>query len=134
MPGRWLRRAGRGIQWLAATFTPDVLGPVLGCPAPAQPEGVGVHLAAPLLRRRVPPEADWFNVFVLHQNRVAHGAGGKNAVKEDLLADFLDLVVWGHEHECLADPAVRPVVVRSQRLPQPSELFHQEVFRSFEGV
>ena len=44
---------------------------------------------------------------MLHQNRVAHGLGGKNAVKEDMLADFLDLVVWGHEHECLADPVVR---------------------------
>jgi hypothetical protein len=46
-------------------------------------------------------------VFVLHQNRVAHGQGSKNAIREDYLPDFLDLVVWGHEHECLADPVVR---------------------------
>lgn len=48
-------------------------------------------------------------MFVLHQNRVSHGASGKNAVREDLLANFLDIVIWGHEHECLPDPAVRRV-------------------------
>lgn len=91
---------------------------------------------------------DWFNVFVLHQNRVAHtqvagslGLAGmlwqrrtacqrrrpgpwllprvastllagrchssqnaKNLLREGALARFLDLVVWGHEHECLAEP------------------------------
>ncbi|GAB4820162.1 hypothetical protein N2152v2_007208 [Parachlorella kessleri] len=47
---------------------------------------------------------DWFNLFVLHQNRVAHGVNAKNSVREAFLARFLDLIVWGHEHECLADP------------------------------
>ncbi|EFN51895.1 hypothetical protein CHLNCDRAFT_139495 [Chlorella variabilis] len=47
---------------------------------------------------------DWFNVFVLHQNRVAHTQTAKNCLKEGALARFLDLVVWGHEHECLAEP------------------------------
>ena len=48
--------------------------------------------------------ADWFNIFVLHQNRVAHTQAAKNCVREGHLARFLDLIVWGHEHECLADP------------------------------
>jgi double-strand break repair protein MRE11 len=48
--------------------------------------------------------ADWFNIFVLHQNRIAHTQAAKNCVREGHLARFLDLVVWGHEHECLADP------------------------------
>ncbi|KAL4422894.1 hypothetical protein ABPG75_009091 [Micractinium tetrahymenae] len=46
----------------------------------------------------------WFNIFVLHQNRVAHTQNAKNCLREGALAKFLDLVVWGHEHECLADP------------------------------
>lgn len=41
---------------------------------------------------------DWFNLMVLHQNRVKHGM--KNYIPEQFLDDFLDLVVWGHEHEC----------------------------------
>ncbi|GAX85793.1 hypothetical protein CEUSTIGMA_g13208.t1 [Chlamydomonas eustigma] len=43
---------------------------------------------------------DWVNVMVLHQNRVERGAQAKNTVQEAHLPAFLDLVVWGHEHEC----------------------------------
>ena len=46
---------------------------------------------------------DWFNIFVLHQNRAKHGP--KNYIPEEFLDDFLDLVVWGHEHECKIDPS-----------------------------
>lgn len=49
---------------------------------------------------------DWFNVFVLHQNRVPHTQAAKNCLREGHLPQFLDLVVWGHEHECVADPWV----------------------------
>ncbi|KAJ2398930.1 meiotic recombination [Coemansia sp. RSA 2559] len=44
----------------------------------------------------------WFNLMVLHQNRVPHGP--KNHIPEHFLSDFLDLVVWGHEHQCQVDP------------------------------
>ncbi|GFG28649.1 hypothetical protein Cfor_05677 [Coptotermes formosanus] len=50
-----------------------------------------------MLRPREEQE-DWFNVFVLHQNRVDHGP--KTYIAEDMLPDFLDFVIWGHEHEC----------------------------------
>lgn len=50
---------------------------------------------------------DWINVFTLHQNRVQHGATAKNCIQEKHIPNFLDLVVWGHEHECRADPEVR---------------------------
>lgn len=50
---------------------------------------------------------DWFNVFMLHQNRVSHSQSAKNLVKETHLARFLDFVIWGHEHECIPDPEVR---------------------------
>ncbi|KAJ1943234.1 meiotic recombination, partial [Kickxella alabastrina] len=46
--------------------------------------------------------AEWFNLLVLHQNRVAHGP--KNHIPEHFLSGFLDLVVWGHEHQCQVDP------------------------------
>lgn len=45
---------------------------------------------------------DWFNIFVLHQNRVMRGAN--NYIPEHVLDPFLDLVVWGHEHECRVVP------------------------------
>ena len=53
----------------------------------------------------VRPEGDdeWFNVAVIHQNRVVHTAHGKDFISCKMLPDFLDMVVWGHEHECLMD-------------------------------
>ncbi|KAF9421768.1 hypothetical protein HW555_002449 [Spodoptera exigua] len=44
-------------------------------------------------------EHSWFNILVLHQNR-AEDRGAGNFIKEDELPKFLDLVVWGHEHDC----------------------------------
>nr|KAJ3420225.1 meiotic recombination [Polyrhizophydium stewartii] len=49
-------------------------------------------------------ETEWFNMMVLHQNRVAHGRN--NFIPETYLADFLHLVLWGHEHQCLIDPQI----------------------------
>ncbi|KAF7836778.1 double-strand break repair protein MRE11 [Senna tora] len=46
--------------------------------------------------------SDWFNILVLHQNRVK--TNPKNAINEHFLPRFLDFIVWGHEHECLVDP------------------------------
>ncbi|XP_069690636.1 double-strand break repair protein MRE11 isoform X2 [Periplaneta americana] len=45
---------------------------------------------------------EWLNVFVLHQNRVDRGI--KRFITEEMLPDFLDLVIWGHEHECRIKP------------------------------
>lgn len=50
--------------------------------------------------------SDWFNILVLHQNRVK--ANPKNAINEHFLPRFLDFIVWGHEHECLVDPQEVP--------------------------
>ncbi|KAG7399543.1 Double-strand break repair protein mre11a [Phytophthora boehmeriae] len=46
---------------------------------------------------------DWFSIFVVHQNRDDKGRGNKNCVPESVIPDFIDLVVWGHEHECEID-------------------------------
>eukprot|EP00873_Tetraselmis_striata_P044520 jgi/Tetstr1/464784/TSEL_009530.t1 len=44
---------------------------------------------------------EWFSVFVLHQNREARTK--KNFVEEACLPKFMDLVVWGHEHQCMPE-------------------------------
>ena len=58
----------------------------------------------------------WFSVFCLHQNRDL-GRGGKNCVHETMIPEWMDLVVWGHEHECLMDP--QESVVGTFRITQP---------------
>nr|WPK49580.1 MRE11 [Paramacrobiotus areolatus] len=45
----------------------------------------------------------WFNVFVLHQNRPAV-RGGTNYIPETFLEDWIDLVIWGHEHDPIHIP------------------------------
>lgn len=40
----------------------------------------------------------WFNLLVLHQNRADRGP--KNYLPEESLPEFLNLVIWGHEHDC----------------------------------
>ncbi|KAJ5762531.1 uncharacterized protein N7511_005913 [Penicillium nucicola] len=49
---------------------------------------------------------DWFNLMSVHQNHHAHTE--TSYLPENFLPDFLDLVVWGHEHECLIDPKLNP--------------------------
>uniref|UniRef100_A0A0E0ARJ5 Mre11 DNA-binding domain-containing protein n=1 Tax=Oryza glumipatula TaxID=40148 RepID=A0A0E0ARJ5_9ORYZ len=46
-------------------------------------------------------EDDWFNLFVFHHKR--RKGSSTNGINEQLLPSFLDLVIWGHEHECLID-------------------------------
>ncbi|KAI8972787.1 Metallo-dependent phosphatase-like protein [Pilobolus umbonatus] len=53
-----------------------------------------------------------FNLFVLHQNRSPHGR--TSHIPEDYLDDFIDLVIWGHEHECRIRPEGLPHVQISQ--------------------
>eukprot|EP00667_Euglena_gracilis_P008073 EG_transcript_8155 len=55
-----------------------------------------------------PAEAptEWFNLLCLHQNRHPRGQPGLDrqrghAVTDEMLRGFFDLVVWGHEHECV---------------------------------
>ncbi|KAL8705199.1 MAG: hypothetical protein Q9201_001655 [Fulgogasparrea decipioides] len=49
---------------------------------------------------------DWFNLMTVHQNHHAYTETGY--LPENFLPGFLDLVVWGHEHECLIDPRFNP--------------------------
>lgn len=49
---------------------------------------------------------DIFNMMVLHQNRAERGR--LNYLPEDQLPGFLDLVIWGHEHDCRIEPEENP--------------------------
>ncbi|XP_077969639.1 double-strand break repair protein MRE11-like isoform X2 [Styela clava] len=42
---------------------------------------------------------EWFNIMTIHQNRAKHGQ--TNYIPEQFLDEFFDLVIWGHEHECM---------------------------------
>jgi double-strand break repair protein MRE11 len=49
---------------------------------------------------------DWFNLICVHQNHHAHTE--TSYLPEHFLPEFLDLVIWGHEHECLINPRLNP--------------------------
>ncbi|KKZ65222.1 double-strand break repair protein MRE11 [[Emmonsia] crescens] len=51
-------------------------------------------------------KSDWFNLMSVHQNHHAHTETGY--LPENFLPDFLDLVIWGHEHECIIEPRLNP--------------------------
>ncbi|KAK7042496.1 double-strand break repair protein [Favolaschia claudopus] len=57
----------------------------------------------------------WFNIMLLHQNRVKHGP--QEYVPEGLFDDSIDLVVWGHEHDCRIVP--EPVAGKGYYISQP---------------
>ncbi|KAL2827524.1 Mre11 DNA-binding presumed domain-containing protein [Aspergillus cavernicola] len=49
---------------------------------------------------------DWYNLISVHQNHHAYTETGY--LPENFLPEFLDLVIWGHEHECLINPRTNP--------------------------
>jgi double-strand break repair protein MRE11 len=49
---------------------------------------------------------EWFNLICVHQNH--HAYTETSYLPENFLPDFLDLVIWGHEHECLIEPRWNP--------------------------
>ncbi|KAF2833335.1 DNA repair exonuclease [Ophiobolus disseminans] len=49
---------------------------------------------------------EWFNLMSVHQNHIAHTP--TSYLPENFLPEFIDLVVWGHEHECMIDPRFNP--------------------------
>ncbi|KAH3759286.1 DNA repair exonuclease [Pelomyxa schiedti] len=54
------------------------------------------------LIRPAEQEDKWFTVMMIHQNRFPRAA--RNFIPEKFLDDFLDFVVWGHEHESMITP------------------------------
>jgi len=78
---------------------------------------------------------DWFNVLLLHQNRCGQSTislvfqifslerafrvkhGPQESVPEGLFDDSIDLVIWGHEHDCRIRP--EPVAGKRYFISQP---------------
>ncbi|GAA5862121.1 hypothetical protein JCM1840_001650 [Sporobolomyces johnsonii] len=60
---------------------------------------------------------EWFNIMLVHQNRVAHGPN--NSVPDEAFGDEVDLVVWGHEHDCISQARPVPVTNRPYYISQP---------------
>ena len=67
---------------------------------------------------RLPPEQShmFLNIFVLHQNR-DYGRGSKNCVHESMIPEWMDIVIWGNEHEC--QPNLTESLVGTFRIYQP---------------
>jgi double-strand break repair protein MRE11 len=51
-------------------------------------------------------QSDWFNLICVHQNH--HPRTDTNWLPENFLPEFLDLIIWGHEHNCDIEPTVNP--------------------------
>ena len=52
---------------------------------------------------------DWFSILLVHQNKyrgMRAGVSKRNSVQEKIFPSFLNLVIWGHEHECITEPSV----------------------------
>lgn len=58
----------------------------------------------------------FFNIFILHQNR-DYGRGSKNCVHESMIPQWMDVVIWGNEHEC--QPRLSESLVGTFRIYQP---------------
>lgn len=48
---------------------------------------------------------EWFNIFICHQNRFKRP--GTKHLPENVIPRYMELTIWGHEHESLIDPVVR---------------------------
>lgn len=81
-------------------------------------------------------DSGFLNIFALHQNR-DFGRGAKNCVQETMIPEWMDIVVFGHEHECLI--AFSESVVGTFRITQPgssvaTSLVAGEAVRKHVGV
>ncbi|KAG0671558.1 meiotic recombination [Maudiozyma exigua] len=54
----------------------------------------GVKFEVPTVR-----ESEWFNLMCVHQNHTGHT--NTAFLPEQFLPEFLNMVIWGHEHECI---------------------------------
>uniref|UniRef100_A0A1I8BM44 Mre11_DNA_bind domain-containing protein n=1 Tax=Meloidogyne hapla TaxID=6305 RepID=A0A1I8BM44_MELHA len=78
------------------------------------------RLARAFSKRKIkfkrPEDDDWFYILVLHQNRPPRSKlrSTKSHVSFKCIPGFFDVIIWGHEHECLIDPDFRSFDVNGQ--------------------
>lgn len=51
-------------------------------------------------------EGTFFNLLTVHQNHTPHTS--TSYLPENVLPDWMNLVVWGHEHDCKIEPTFNP--------------------------
>lgn len=51
-------------------------------------------------------DGKFFNLLAVHQNHTAHTS--TSYLPESVLPDWMNLVVWGHEHDCQIEPVRNP--------------------------
>ncbi|SGY15283.1 BQ5605_C013g07313 [Microbotryum silenes-dioicae] len=61
---------------------------------------------------------EWFNIVLVHQNRVAHGKKSNNT-SDGAFSDDAHLIVWGHEHDCIEQATPVSVPGRPYYIVQP---------------
>jgi len=66
-----------------------------------------------------------FNLFVMHQNRP--NRNGTNHIPASVIPPFINLVLWGHEHECRIDPEIEDIADGQSQLyiSQPGKIGYQ---------
>ncbi|XP_039955004.1 double-strand break repair protein MRE11 [Bactrocera tryoni] len=82
-----------------------------------------------------PEEGEWFHLMVLHQNHADRGP--KSNIPEELLPDFLHLVIWGHEHDCHINPnfnATRNFYVSQPGSSVATSLAEGEALKKYVGL
>ena len=58
----------------------------------------------------------FFNILIIHQNR-DYGRGSKNCIHESMIPEWMDIVIWGNEHESM--PYLAESLVGTFRIFQP---------------
>lgn len=82
-----------------------------------------------------PEEGEWFHLMVLHQNHADRGP--KSNIPEEILPEFLHLVIWGHEHDCHINPnfnATRNFFVSQPGSSVATSLAEGEALKKYVGL
>ncbi|CAD7012752.1 unnamed protein product [Ceratitis capitata] len=80
-------------------------------------------------------EGEWFHLMVLHQNHADRGP--KSNIPEEMLPDFLHLIIWGHEHDCHINPnfnATRNFYVSQPGSSVATSLAEGEALKKYVGL
>ena len=51
--------------------------------------------------------SEWFSILLVHQNKfkgMHAGTSKRESISENIFPNFINLVIWGHEHECITEP------------------------------
>ncbi|XP_011187962.1 double-strand break repair protein MRE11 [Zeugodacus cucurbitae] len=80
-------------------------------------------------------EGEWFHLMVLHQNHADRGP--KTNIPEHALPEFLNLVIWGHEHDCHIIPnlnGIRDFYVSQPGSSVATSLAEGEALKKYVGL